>query len=302
MDKNYRQYNKRASMDSIEVPDVDKIKKLSDKKFKGSGVNRTADEIFDGEKFNKAGEFDRATKTYDDPTKHKEEDDKEDDFLEDAAAIPAQAATGLNKGVKVRGAYVKRGKVIKVIVTVVIILVLMVFFFPPLFFNDADKSVVRYDDNVFKTMGMTDFKTYALSNYSVYNEEAFGSELSSSYRFADIVFNIKNPSPFEIKIPQYEISHVSSEYDNAVCYATSVTTNSDGEVIGDTVPPFSSKKVTVRILVNITDMDDSTFDDCVTGMILSTKDMKKKIGKDSYLPCLPAFMPVSNAIEIYLNK
>ena len=73
MDKNYRQYNKRASMDSIEVPDVDKIKKLSDKKFKGSGVNRTADEIFDGEKFNKAGEFDRATKTYDDPTKHKEE-------------------------------------------------------------------------------------------------------------------------------------------------------------------------------------------------------------------------------------
>ena len=263
MDKNYRQYNKRASMDSIEVPDVDKIKKLSDKKFKGSGVNRTADEIFDGEKFNKAGEFDRATKTYDDPTKHKEEDDKEDDFLEDAAAVPAQAATGLSKGVKVRGAYVKRGKVIKVIVTVVIILVLMVFFFPPLFFNDADKSVVRYDDNVFKTMGMTDFKTYALSNYSVYNEEAF-----------------------EIKIPQYEISHVSSEYDKAVCYATSVTTNSDGEVVGDTVPPFSSKEVTVRILVNITDMDDSTFDDCVTGMILSTKDMKKKIGKNSYLPCL----------------
>lgn len=302
MDKNYRQYNKRASMDSIEVPDVDKIKKLSDKKFKGSGVNRTADEIFDGEKFNKAGEFDRATKTYDDPTKRKEEDDKEDDFLEDAAAVPAQAATGLNKGVKVRGTYVKRGKVIKVIVTVVIILVLMVFFFPPLFFNDADKSVVRYDDNVFKTMGMTDFKTYALSNYSVYNEEAFGSELSSSYRFADIVFNIKNPSPFEIKIPQYEISHVSSEYDKAVCYATSVTTNDDGEVIGDTVPPFSSKEVTVRILVNITDMDDSTFDDCVTGMILSTKDMKKKIGKNSYLPCLPAFMPVSNAIEIYLNR
>ena len=116
------------------------------------------------------------------------------------------------------------------------------------------------------------------------------------------MFNIKNPSPFEIKIPQYEISHVSSEYDNAVCYATSVTTNSDGEVIGDTVPPFSSKEVTVRILVNITDMDDSTFDDCVTGMILSTKDMKKKIGKDFYLPCLPAFMPVSNATEIYINK
>ena len=118
MDKNYRQYNKRASMDSIEVPDVDKIKKLSDKKFKGSGVNRTADEIFDGEKFNKAGEFDRATKTYDDPTKHKEEDD-EDDFLEDAAAMPAQAATGLSKGVKVGDSYVKRGKIIKTVGNVI---------------------------------------------------------------------------------------------------------------------------------------------------------------------------------------
>ena len=241
MDKNYRQYNKRASMDSIEVPDVDKIKKLSDKKFKGSGVNRTADEIFDGEKFNKAGEFDRATKTYDDPTKHKEEDD-EDDFLEDAAAMPAQAATGLSKGVKVGDSYVKRSKIIKTVVAVIIVLVLMVFFFPPLFFNDADKSVARYDDNVFKTMGMTDFKTYALSNYSVYNEEAFGSELSSSYRFADIVFNIKNPSPFEIKIPQYEISHVSSEYDNAVCYATSVTT-------GISICPWrsSSSELSVRL-------------------------------------------------------
>ena len=185
--------------------------------------------------------------------------------------MPAQAAKGLSKGVKVGDSYVKRSKIIKTVVAVIIVLALMVFFFPPLFFNDADKSVVRYDDNVFKTMGMTDFKTYALSNYSVYNEEAFGSELSSSYRFADIVFNIKNPSPFEIKIPQYEISHVSSEYGNAVCYATSVTTNSDGEVIGDTVPPFSSREVTVRILVNITDMDDSTFDDCVTGMILQLR-------------------------------
>ena len=81
--------------------------------------------------------------------------------------MPAQAVKGLSKGVKVGDSYVKRSKIIKTVVAVIIVLVLMVFFFPPLFFNDADKSVVRYDDNVFKTMGMTDFKTYALSNYSV---------------------------------------------------------------------------------------------------------------------------------------
>lgn len=302
MDKNYRQYNKRASMDSIEVPDVDKIKKLSDKKFTGSGINAAAEQIFNGEKFNKQGEFDRATKVYDDPTVHKEEEAPEDDFIADAAPMPAQAATGLNKGVKVGESYVKRGKIVKWICVAIVIIVLMVFFCPPFFFNDTDKSKVRYDDDVFKTMGMTDFKTYALSNYSVYNEEAFSSELSSNYRFADIVFNVKNPTPFEIEIPQYEISNVSSSYENAVCYATALTTNSDGEVIGDSIPAFSSQEVTVRILVNVTGMTDQTFDDCVTGMILSTSGMKKKIGKNSYLPCLPAFMPVSNATEIYLSK
>ena len=55
-------------------------------------------------------------------------------------------------------------------------------------------------------------------------------------------------------------------------------------------------------LVNVTDMTDETFDDCVTGMILSTCSMEKKIGKNTYIPCIPAFMPVSNAVEIYLNK
>ena len=57
--------------------------------------------------------------------------------------MPAQAVKGLSKGVKVGDSYVKRSKIIKTVVAVIIVLVLMVFFFPPLFFNDADKSVVR---------------------------------------------------------------------------------------------------------------------------------------------------------------
>lgn len=301
MDKNYRQYNKRASMDSIAAPDVDKLKKLNDAKL-GTGVNATADQIFNGDKFKKRGDFDRATKLYDDPTTHKEEEDDEDDFIPKQPLGPKQAATGLNKGVKVGEGYVKRGTIVKWICISVAVVILVVFFFPPFFSNDTDKSKVKYDADVFKTMGMTDFKTYALSNYSVYNEEAFSSEKSENYRVADIVFNIKNPTPFEIKIPQYEVSRVSGDYENAVCYATSLTTNSEGEVIGDTISAFSSKEITVRVLVNVTGMTDETFDDCITGMILSTCSMQKKIGRNTYIPCIPAYMPVSNAIEIYLNK
>lgn len=54
MDKNYRQYNKRASMDSIEVPDVDKIKSCQIKvQGQRSEPHRRRD--FDGESLTRQG-------------------------------------------------------------------------------------------------------------------------------------------------------------------------------------------------------------------------------------------------------
>lgn len=54
MDKNYRQYNKRASMDSIEVPDVDKIKSCQIKvQGQRSEPHRRRD--FDGESSTRQG-------------------------------------------------------------------------------------------------------------------------------------------------------------------------------------------------------------------------------------------------------
>ncbi len=309
MDKNYRRYNKKGSMDSISTPDTDKIIALSDPKFGNKDdINSKADQIFIGDKRVRQDRFDRATKSYDDVSLHTAEEleqmrrDKENDLMRYAANKPVQAATGLSKGTKIGHSYVKKSTIVKLVVILVAGLLVLILFFPPFFSSNSDMSKVKFDDDPFEGMGMTDFKTYAAANYSVYNESAFSSEDPENYRVVDLVFTIRNTSPLELKIPQYDIFRVSGDYKDAVCYAASVKKNSDGKVVGDLIPGFSSKEVTVRVLVNVSDMDDAQFDDCVSSLIISTEGAEKKITKSTYIPCIPAFMPVSNNISLSLTE
>ena len=308
MDNNYRRYNKKGSMDSISTPDTDKIIALSDPKFGNKDdINSKADKIFIGEQRVRQDRFDRATKSYDDVSLHTAEEleqmrrEQENDLMRYAAKKPAQAATGLAKGTKIGHSYVKRSTIVKLVVILVVGLLVLIVFFPPFFSSNADMSKVKLDEDPFEGMGMTDFKTYALSNYSVYNENAFSSEDPENYRVADLVFTIRNTSPLELKIPQYDVFRVSGDYKDKICYASSMIKDSEGKVVGDIIPGFSSKEVTVRVMVNVSDMDDSQFDDCVSSLIIATEGAQKKITKSAYIPCIPAFMPVSNNITLSLT-
>ena len=51
-------------------------------------------------------------------------------------------------------------------------------------------------------------------------------------------------------------------------------------------------------MVNVEDMTDEELDDCITGLIISTKDMKKKIAGNTYVPCIPAVLFVSNNVSV----
>lgn len=303
MKKDFQHHKSRtATMDSIATPDISQIKKLDDPKFRGSGINRTADQIFEGEKFKKRGDFDRATKLYSDPArlKHDHEEEDEDDFI----PKPQQnrkAPDALHKGVKIRGAYVERRKVIICVVIMIIALLLMLMFLPPVVSSDSDSSQVLYDRNIFENKGMTEFKTYALSNYSVWNEEAFSSEKPENYRIVNLVFRVSNPTPFEVSIPQYKVSSADALYTDKICYLTSTQTDKDGVVIGDTIPAFSSVDVNAELMVNITDLDDKAFDELVSSLIISTDGMKKRIAVNKYLPCIPAFVFVSNNISLNVD-
>lgn len=291
-------------MDSISAPDTEKIRRLSDPKFKATGINKTTEEIFNGDKFNKVGSFDRATKFYGSAEEKRiategREDDY-DDFI--PKPDPGKKAPGvLDTGVKVGSSYVKRRKVIVWIVIAILVLAGALTFLPPVMSSLAEDTEVLYDRNVFEDMGMTEFKTYALANYSVFSEEAFSSELGESYRVLSLSVHLQNSSPFEVKIPQYKVSHVPKRYADRICYVTSTRTDSSGEVIGDTVPGFSGKDVTLEIMVNVADMTDEQLDEAITGLVLTTDGAEKRIASDKYIPCIPAFLFVSNNVTVSVN-
>lgn len=302
--------SKKATMDSISVPDTEKIRKLSDPDFKkGTGINKTADDIFEGNRFNKVGYFDRATKYYESPTdkryeyEQEEDEDNFDDFDNFKAKTDPErkAPNTLDKGVKVGSQYVKRKRVIAWIVVIVLLLACALLFLPPISSPDTDESGVLHEENPFKSMGMTEFKTYALSNFSVYNEDAFSSEKSENYRIVKLTVHLQNPSPFEVTIPQYKVSHVSSEYEDKICYVTATQKDKDQKVVGDIIPAFASKDVEIQLMVNVEGMSESVFRDAVTGVVLSTSGMKKKISDSAYLPCIPMWIFVSNGINVEMD-
>lgn len=303
MNKSFQKsQSRRAFMDSIAVPDTEKIQKLSDPKFHGSERNRQADAIFEGNKFNKVGDFDRATKFYGSAEEKRLELEKDDpdDFI--PKRDPNRKAPGkMNMGVKVGSTYVKRKKVVMWIVIAVILLACALLFLPPLMTSNSEDTKVIYDRNVFENMGMTEFKTYALANYSVYSEEAFSSEKKENYRVVSMNVHLQNTSPFEVSVGQVEVTHVPKAYEDKICYVTLTRTDKDGAITNETVPGFSGKDITIEVMVNVTDMTDEQFDEAITGLILSTKDTKKRIAMDKYIPSIPAFLFVSDNVSVSVD-
>lgn len=228
------------------------------------------------------------------------EKDDPDDFIPKPDP-DKKAPDRMNMGVKVGSSYVKRKKVVVWIVVAFLILACALLFLPPIMTSQSDQTEVIYDRNVFENMGMTEFKTYALANYSVYSEEAFASEKKENYRVVSMNVHLQNSSPFEVSVGQFEIVRAPKAYKDKICYVTSTKTDKEGAITAETVPGFSGKDVTVEIMVNVTDMTDEQFDEAITGLILKTTDTKKRIASNTYVPSIPAFLFVSDNVSVSVN-
>ncbi len=297
-----KKHNKRNSMDSVSLPDADKIKKLSDPKFRGSEVNAKAEEIFESYHTKRIGNFDDASKFYE-PSEGKMDDDDEEDPEDDFIPKPdpnKKAPSHMRKGIKMGSGYVERRRVFIWIGIALVVLAAALTFLPPVMSSRAEDTKVLFERNIFEDMGMTEFKTYALANYSVYSEESFNSEKKENYRVIELSAHLQNSSPFEVKIPQYKVARIKDKYKDKLCYVTSTHTDKDGAVDGDIIPGFSGVDVKLEIMVNVTDMTDEQLDDCITGLIISTVDMQKKVAGNKYITCLPAFLFVSNNVSVSL--
>ncbi len=72
-------------------------------------------------------------------------------------------------------------------------------------------------------------------------------------------------------------------------------------MVSDTLNGFEGKDVTIEMMINVTDMTEEELDECVTGMVLSTTGAKKRIARGVELPCLPAYLFVSDTVTVRLN-
>ena len=298
-----------ASMDSIKIPENLDMSRLERTSYHGSGINAAADEIFSENRYGKKTRFGAADVNYagsEQRAKQRREEAKtiENDFTA-RPMVNNKARNALHQGVKVGSSYVERKKIIIWITAALILLASALVFLPPLMNSSSEEAMVDYDRNVFRTMGMTEFKAFAMSNYSVFSQEAFSSERNENYRVIEMTVHLQNSSPFEVTIPQYEAVHVPAKYKDKVCYVTStgVASNKDGvsKVVGDRLNGFEGKDVTIEMMINVADMTEEDLDECVTGMILSTTGAKKRIARGVEVPCLPAFLFVSDAVTVQLD-
>ncbi len=291
-----------GDMDPIKLPDKKKINALNTETRRGSAMNQYADSLFSNDKSRHQGSFERAI-LYEDPsmnlrppTLDDEDEDEEEDITEFAAReIPK--ATGLNRGVKLGGQYVRKKTIVIWCVVAVSFLLLMMFAFPPIIADDTDNSKVITDRNVFSEMGMTELKAYASAHYYVNSEKAFSSEKNENYRVVNLAFTARNLSPFTVEIPKFVVTKIDPRYEDAVAYISSGSVDDDGKDVPVTVPAFGTKKINIEVLVNITDLSEKQFNEAITSMIISTEGMNKKVFGLS-VPCVPYFIFVSNNISL----
>ena len=268
-------------MDSLKVPENISFKDMREPSYRSSkGINAAADEIFATNRYGygKQTRFGSADEKYEGSEKkvkarREEAENEEDSFI--PKPVPNKKAPGLmHQGVKVGSSYVERKKVILWIATAMILLGCALLFLPPLMNSTTEETKVDFDRNIFEQMGMTEFKTFAMANYSVYDQKAFSSEKNENYRVIEMTVHVQNSSPFEVTIPQYEAVHVPAKYKEKVCYVTSTvqkaTKDGNGKVVGDTIAGFAGKDVTIELMINVTDMTEEDLEECVTGMVLST--------------------------------
>lgn len=235
-------------------------------------------------------DFDRATVVQDYQIKSKEPEKSDAEKLVDefSAKRRTVAADALNKGVKVRGAYVARKHILRAIIIVIVLFVAGVLFLPPFYKSNDTMSSCRSED-IFGAAGSTQYKADLLNDHYVYNIDAMTSDRSDSYRICTIAFDAKNYSPFEVYMDDYIISD-GGDYSSNIVYSTYV---GDSNVI----PAFSTKTVQIEILIKRDGLSDEDFDKAITSLTLHSKGAKKRISKKTGLPCIPAWLSVSDVIS-----
>jgi hypothetical protein len=121
-----------------------------------------------------------------------------------------------------------------------------------------------------------------------------------NYRVVKLVYNARNLSPFKVEIPKFVVKKVEAQYEDRIAYISMADKKENGDQAPVEIPAFSSKEITIEVLVNVADISEKEFNEAVSSMIIATEGMNKKVFGLS-VPCIPSFVFVSNNILLDMS-
>lgn len=282
---------KKETMDSISLPDKDKINTL-DGGFVGSRRVYKERGITDFTNAVKADFSEAAPVKVPERSEPKKELDELDKMIEERkkAAEESAKTPKKKKGIKVGKRYVPRWLIRRIIIICVVTIFVLITFFPPFVFSTDEGECLNI--NVLDGKSIPKLKEDVLANWTVYNIDNLSTEKASNYRVCTVKLDIKNFTPYSIEIPSFKIVSCDPMYRDKFIAA---------RIVGGTaeIGMFSVKTITVEVLLNVVEINEDQFDEAMTSLILRTKSMKKKLGPVP-IPVAPAYVFVSDALEYRL--
>lgn len=278
-------------MDSIAPPDKTKISDLqggfvdSKRVHKETGIDDFTNQV--RADFSEAAPV-KVPERIEDTELEKDELDK---YLEEQERLKEMREKTKAKGVKVGKSYVAGWLVRKIVIISLIILAVFITLIPPICTNSHEGTSL--DVNVFETQSYSQLKETVLSEWSVYNIDNMTSERASNYRVCTVGINVSNYSPFRIEADGFSVVSVDPAYKDKII-AVRIP---QGKL---ELSPFKVDTVTVEVLLNVHELNDEQFCEAITSLVLKTSGMWKKAGPIP-IPCIPAFVFVSDALEYHLN-
>lgn len=280
----------KHSMDSIKLPDKDKISNL-----KGGYVNSRRVYRENGiDDFTNAvrADFSEAAPIKV-PERTEPEKKEEDEFIESSRAKPMPKSNTDTRYVKLGGKSVARWKFFKIAAIVLAAVIVLTMFCPPLMLSNSEGTTVR--KNIFENKGISVVKEELLKNENVYNIDNMTSERPENYRICTLGIQVSNYTPFKTYIGGFSVLSCDPLYKDKI---VSVSID-DPE--GYTIPPFSVRTVQANVLICVAEMTDQQLTDAVTSIILKTTGLKKGLGGLPGIPVIPAAIFASDALEYSLS-
>ncbi|MBR1663189.1 MAG: hypothetical protein IJ696_02560 [Ruminococcus sp.] len=297
------------SMGGLEVPETDDLnqelgRQLLDSNGGGNfGPVSNQINMLDNSSFASASKRYDGIEKVDDLSKAKKKAKKEEenDFMKSMAKRPVPVRKTIDEDnagavVKIGSKFIKVSKIVKIAVILVVVLALFALFVPPVITTNVVDSKAE-NNNIFASKGISELKVEYAKNYSMVENSSFSSEKAENYREVFLKFNVYNLSFFQTRIPQFELAASKSTSPDRIIYVGNDQLNDNASV----VQPFSKGEVTVKVLINVENLDDYAFRDLVRGMVIKTKDMGRKITKTTYCPTIPAYIFVSDSVDVKLN-